>query len=309
MHLRTSLMRSVVLSTTVVVVLALVATGGTASAKGRAARCHKAQTCTTGQGGGGATGGPPPSMIITLAQNPLIEAGQSEVYAVVEVTTNPSLAGDTVLISSSQLQASCGGTITFDSIASGVVSTSPDEIAVTLDDDGNAAVVVSGSDCAPGSSVIEADLTVAPYYTALQTLVAQPPLVTLPGVTGYPNYETETGDSATSGNSDVYAVFYVETDPVYAEQPVEISSAQLEARCGLEWRWQAGNQGSSVTQAGHVNTGAPASTTLDDDGNAVFVFYGASCATGYSEVDAEVMAGSHPTYLFGFTIEAPAPTI
>jgi hypothetical protein len=45
------------------------------------------------------------------------------------------------------------------------------------------------------------------------------------------NGEVETGDTTASGDSDVYAVFYVETDPVLAEPQVEINSTELEDRC------------------------------------------------------------------------------
>ena len=124
---------------------------------------------------------------------------------------------------------------------------------------------------------------VAPFYTALTTLVAQPPMVTPPGLTGYPNNEVETGDSTAGGDSGVFAVFYVESDAVYAEQPVTISSAQLEARCIRAWGWEPGNPLQPLAQGASgvgVNTGPPAETTLDNDGNAVFIFRGISCAAG-----------------------------
>jgi hypothetical protein len=105
-----------------------------------------------------------------------------------------------------------------------------------------------------------------------------------------------------SGDSDVYGVFYVETGPVYAEQTVEIDSSQLQDRCGL------GAAFTFITPWG----GAPPpenQTVLDDDGNAVFIFYGVSCAAGTSVVAADVEAGSHPTYTTIFNIVAPQPTI
>jgi len=164
--------------------------------------------------------------------------------------------------------------------------------------------------------VIEADLEQAPYLTALTTLVANPPVVTTAGLTGYPNFEVETGDTSTgingpSGNSDVYAIFYVEDNPVYAEQKVEISSAQLEARCGEGWEWIGGNlpgPDGFVSGVG-VNTNPPVETTLDDDGNAVFAFKGISCAAGDSQVIADVLAGTGDTFTFDYTIDPPAPTI
>jgi hypothetical protein len=130
--------------------------------------------------------------------------------------------------------------------------------------------------------------------------------------------DTTAGVNGPSGNSDVYAVFYVETDPVYAEQTVEISSAQLEGRCGQGWSWQPGNGVAGLGYTGPIssppdplgpNTGILPATSLDDDGNAVFVFEGESCAAGDSQVIADVLAGSHPTYTFDYTIDPPAPTI
>ena len=142
----------------------------------------------------------------------------------------------------------------------------------------------------------------APYITGSTTLVVSPPSVTTPGVFGFPTTsgtvttgEVETGDTATSGDSDILAVFYVETDPVYAGMPVEISSTQLENRCGAGFIW-------TNTLGGGGNT-----SVLDSDGNAVFVFIGGSCASGTSQVIADVLAGTHPTYTTNFTILPPTP--
>jgi len=226
--------------------------------------------------GGGS--GTPPAITVQVDPNPLVETGPSLVAAVIQVETSPSFAGDPVEIDSSQLTNSCGGIIGFLSdTAAGLNS-----VTVILDDDGNASVVVDGTDCAPGPSLIEADLVEAPYYTATTTLTVEPPNVTAPGVGGFPTTsgivttgEVETGDTPASGDSDVYAVFYVETDPVYAELPVEISSTQLQDRCGGGYTW--------TNFLGGTNT-----STLDNDGNAVFVFLGSSCGAGSSVVEADV---------------------
>jgi hypothetical protein len=232
----------------------------------------------------------------------------SQVHAVIQVETSPAYAGDHVIISSSQLEASCGGTILFETLQGGL-TTAPrrsfDSINVVLDDDGNVTVVVDGNDCAAGSDLVDADLTTAPYLTALTTLIVEPPQVTASGVSAYPNDEVETGNSATSGESDVYAVFYVETSPVYAEQPVTITSPQLQDRCGQGWRWEPG-MGSAVDQASGTTV---ATGTLDNDGNAVFVFKGASCAAGTSTVIADVDAGTRPTYTMTYSVGAPAETL
>jgi hypothetical protein len=308
---------------TVVVSMPLLGMAGIASAKaarGSAQWCAnhpgkaKKPVCANSgaAGGGSGTGGPPANIAVTVDPNPLVETGQSEISAVVQVETLPSFAGDVVTIGSTQLVSSCGGVL-YVTAASGGPRTSADNISVVLDDDGNATVFLDATNCAPGTDVVSADLDNAPYLTALTTLTANPPVVTAPGLTGYPNDEVETGDTFTglngpSGNSDVYAVFYVEDSPVYAEQTVEISSAQLEARCGQGWLWAGGNGGTLQEGIG-VNTNTPVTTTLDDDGNAVFAFGGISCAAGDSQVIADVLAGTHDTFTFLYTIDPPAPTI
>jgi len=319
MNVQRSFVRIIAL--TVVIAMPLLGLSGVASAKatkatkGSSAWCAKhAKNAACKNAGGSATGGATDPITVTAVPNPLVETGQSEVDAVIQVSTSPSYAGDTVLISSSQLDSSCFGGVTFFSIsANGGTPTAPGgsspDIAVILDDDGNATVTVIGADCAPGSDVIEADLEDAPYDTALTTLVVNPPVVTTAGVTAFPATEVETGDTTASGESDIYTVFYVETSPVYAEQPVTISSAQLQQRCGQGWTWVPGNElgaGGAYSYAASDTT-ATAETTLDDDGNAVFVFYGASCAAGESQVLAEVDAGTHPTYVTTFTVSPPAP--
>jgi hypothetical protein len=318
----------------VVIAMPLLGLSGMASAQTTkaakaAAACVKHPNrakCQSTSGGGTATGGgttPAAQISVTVAPNPLVETGQSEVHAIIQVNTSPSFAGDDVNIDSSQLEASCQGSIEFENLQndSDVIepNTTDNEISAVLDDDGNATVVVDGIDCAPGTSVVEADLEVAPFLTALTTLVVDPPVVTPAGVTGYPQTagvaeEIETGDTSESGDSNIYAVFYVETSPVYAEQTVEIDSSQLEARCVEGWRWEPGNAlgvgvgpGYSGPQHGTgVNTGTKPSTVLDDDGNAVFVFKGVSCATGPSTVVADVLAGTNETYTTTFTVNPPA---
>jgi hypothetical protein len=307
----------------VVVSMPLLGLSGIASAKAAkgsakwcAAHPNLAKTtpaCSTSTGKG--TGGDPPTITVQIDPNPLVETYQSYIVATVQVETSASFANDAVTVSSSQLSASCTGGTEFYSIAAGATS-GADSGTVILDDDGNATLLMIGADCAPGSDVVEADLDVAPYYTALGTLVAEPPVVTTAGVYGYPTYsgtvttgEVETGDTTASGNSDVYAVFYVETDPVYAEQEVEISSSELESRCGQGWFLGSFSDLAGTEGSGMGTVEPPAVGTLDDDGNAVFLFEGASCAAGPSDVIADVLAGTHTTYTTVFNIVAPAPTI
>jgi len=225
--------------------------------------------------------------------------------AVIEVETGAAFAGDTVDISSAQLQASCDS-VTFETLQKGSPSAPTvqnNNITVVLDDDGNVTVVVNGVECSPGTDLIEADLTGAPYLTATTTVVIDAPQVTPAGVTGYPANEVETGNSPASGDSDVYTVFYVETSPTYAEQTVVISSPQLVNRCGLGTRWETNSGAAPFIDS------PTALATLDDDGNATFVFKGASCAAGDSTVTADINAGTHTTYSTTYTIAAPQVTV
>ena len=306
----------------VVVSLPLLGMSGVASAKA-AKGCHKTHTCKSGTGAGAGTGPPAtPAMVVTADPNPVVATSESNVDSVIQVETSPAFAGDPVTISSLQMVETCSTVY-----ISTVQSTGPyfydnttysydDALTVTLDDDGNVTVEIAGISCAPGSDLIEADMLQAPYDTAVTNLLVDPPAVTAPGVSAFPNPEVETGETTTAlapggdcecevpevfYGSDVYAVFYVETDPVYAEQPVEISDNQLAASCGGSYDWY-----DSFT---NLLTQSPPQETLDDDGNAVFVFFGTSCAPTTTDVVADVMAGTHTTYTSTFTVLAPQTTI
>jgi hypothetical protein len=298
----------------VVASIPLLGLSAVASAKAKAKGCHKTHTCKSGGTTGGGTGPSTPAMTVQIDPNPVVETGQSDLNVVVQVETSPSYAGDVVEISSSQLFATCGVVFLSTEQDSGplvffnTTYSASAPLSVTLDDDGNATIWVTGQNCAPGTDIVDASMVAAPYLTAIGTLTAVPPVTTTAGVSGYPTYsgvvttgEVETGDTAASGESDVYAVFYVETDPVYAEQTAEISDDQLADSClgGFVWYNEFGGNLASVEP----------SQPLDDDGNAVFVFVGSSCAATTTTVIADVLAGTHPTYTNTFTVSAPAPTI
>ncbi len=234
----------------------------------------------------------------------IVATSGAEVHVVLQIHTAPSFANDSILVQSSQLTFECASVV-YETLQGGSTSsprTSPNSITVILDSDGNADLTVDAVNCAPGSAIVEADLVAAPYYTATATLKIAPPGVMKPGLTVDPNPEVETGQTPATGESDVYAVFTVSANPVYAGQQVEISSAQLDDRCGQGWRWEP-NGGAAVS--GVPPAMGDAISTLDDDGNAAFVFKGASCASGPSTIIADVLAGSHPTYTTTFKIKPP----
>jgi hypothetical protein len=295
---------------TVVISMPLIGLAGVASAApvGSAKWCANhakaAKTtpaCQTSTGGGGTGGTPPVTEIqVTIDPNPLVETGVSEIFTNIEVEAQPAFAGDPVFVYSQQLNNSCADVVYYENEGATLSEDLGDSATVTLDNDGNATLQVFGYDCAPGSSLFEADLVNAPYYTATTTLMALPPNVTTAGLTAFPNPEVEVGDGTTTG-SNVYVVFYFEDNPVYAETPVEISSAQLQNRCLGGEEWGAGNGGTGGL------TGAE--TTLDNDGNAVFGFEGISCAPGTSTVVGDLVGGTHDTFWTNFTITAPTPTV
>ena len=159
----------------VVVALPLFGTSAVASAKAKAG-CHKTHSCKSGggvgSGSGSGTGSAPDPVTVQVDPNPLVETGQSYVVATIQVETSPSFAGDSVDISSSQLTASCDWNVDYFNLQNGGFPQFPNNpptpnIQAVLDDDGNATVLVVGYGCAPGSSVVEADLMTAPYYTGL----------------------------------------------------------------------------------------------------------------------------------------------
>jgi len=268
--------------------------------------------CTSGGGGGtGGTGGTPPNIIVSVSPDPVQEVGTSEIDVVVQVEALAIFANQKVDISSQQLFLDCLS-LTWRSSASGttsqIIGTGAGVTGVLLDNDGNATVELQGEDCAPGSNLVEADLGAAPYTTATATLTASPPGVTkFPTITGAPNPEVETGDNAPgNAESQVYANFLIEENPVYAEQIVEVTSAQLTNRCEpgtTLWSSTPGVGGGGTTLG---TTGVTA--VLDNDGNADVTFEGISCASGPSLIDAELVGGTHDTFTTTYVINPPQVT-
>jgi hypothetical protein len=297
---------------TVVVSMPLVGMAGVASAKVKAApNCvkhpHRAACKAGGGGGTGGTGGAtPPNIIVTVAPDPVQEVGTSEIDAIIQVEALPIFANQTVDISSQQLFLDCLS-LTWRSSAAGttsaVIGTGAEVDGVLLDNDGNATVEIQGEDCAPGPNLIEADLGKAPYTTAQATLTALPPAqTTFPTITAAPNPEVETGDNAPgNAESQVYVNFLIEENPVYAEQTVDVTSGQLTDRCELGTTLWSSTGGAAIGTTG-------VSAILDNDGNADVTFEGISCASGPSLVDAELVGGTHDTFITTFTVKPPAVT-
>ncbi len=268
--------------------------GVSTSASAHAVKAAKHHHHPKGGGGSGSGTGSstPPQITVSVTLN------------VIQVEANPAFAGDAVNISSSQLQQACGGTVAFLSVRLGLGAPSIDNITTVLDNEGNATVFwfnPTGNLCAPGESVVEADLEVAPFLTALTVYTGYPDVVSPPGAFALPDPEVETGDTATSGDSNVYADFVVETDPVYAEGFVEISDAQLASSCVLGGFW--------LTTGGVQPASSPITVPISDTGNAGVLFVGFSCAATTTTIIADVLSHGGPTYVGSYTVLPPAPTI
>jgi len=282
-----------------------------------------ASTAGGGGTGTGGTGGTPPNLIVSAAPDPVQEVGTSEADFIIQVEALAIFANQTVTISSQQLALDCtsvswkdsagGSTAISASIGTGNEPTAP----VTLDNDGNATVEVQAEDCAPGTNLIEADLTKAPFTTVTSELTLSPPTESYtaaggPTVTAAPNPEVETGDGG-SGDaaSQVYVNFLVEENPVYAEGLVDVTSEQLTARCGLGtpvWSSTEGDLGEGGTAIMSAGVTVGVNAELDNDGNADVTFEGLSCAPGPSLIDVELIGGSHDSFGTTFTISPPAVT-
>ncbi len=176
--------------------------------------------------------------------------------------------------------------------------------SVELDNDGNAtAIVIGGPSCAAGESLIAAHLEVAPFTTATTSFTVLPPRPTEPGVLATP--ETKIEGELTS---DVATIVQVEFPPVFAEEPVNVNSAEFYSRCHNSPKTEAIIMGNS----GHpevVHSLEEGTLFLDNDGNAFAVLVGnSSCASGTSLIEASLENAPYTTYTTEFTIEPPQPT-
>jgi hypothetical protein len=270
-----------------------------------------------------------PQIVVTASPNPEVEFGPSAVAFVIQVETLPRFANDKVTISSTQLFAHCPGTVVtgspgveLETIQGGApaaeVDTTTGTITVVLDNDGNATVSAQGVDCQPGKALIDASLDAPPFATAVTSFTMLSPQVTPPGIHVYPNPEVETGDGGffcgacgppgDYSASDVYAAFYIETNPVYAEQTASLSSDQLIERCGQGFQLEPTPETPVYAEANKPVLGVVQPAPIDNDGNAVILFGGASCAAGKSTIIVEISSGG-PTYSTQFNILPPAVTI
>jgi uncharacterized repeat protein (TIGR01451 family) len=234
-----------------------------------------------------------------------VEAGEkttaSSLADIVEVECEPVYAGKEVTISDNELYNRCKGELVW----SEVLPFEPvkgSSFKVKLDDDGNAvAVLWGGPECAPGETLIVADLEAAPDPTATTEFLVKPPTKTPPGVFAEPARAVES-----DVNSDVATIIHVEFSPEFAEEMVNIKTS-LYNRCKyapkLVW---VGPDGVEIAR----ETDEIKGLQLDDDGNAfVVVLAGESCASGRAFIEASLEEAPGTTVTTEFEVEPPRPTI
>ena len=229
-----------------------------------------------------------------------LEANHSSVAFIITVECQPTFSEQYVEIHTPQLFNACQGQLRWYNPTTTAVVAGGEDFDVQLDDDGNAtAIVLGGPSCAASLDLIEADLTVAPYTTAITQVQIAPPRDTRPGVFALPAQQVE--DDITSS---VATIFYVEFPSVYSEHQVKISDAELYDSCtGHRITWILPN---STT----FTYGKSVTVTLDDNGNAfVVALAGPSCAAINTFVQAELVGPPYVTLATQFTVLSPRVTV
>ncbi len=234
-----------------------------------------------------------------------VEAGEkataSSLADIIEVECEPVYAGKEVTISDNELYDQCKGELLW----SNVLPFEPvkgSSFKVKLDNDGNAvAVLWGGPECAPGKSLIVADLEAAPNPTATTEFIAKPPAKTPTGVFAEPPRAVESDT-----NSDVATIVHVEFPPEFAEETVNIKTS-LYGHCKyapkLVW---VGADGVEIASETNEIKGLQ----LDNDGNAfVVLLAGESCHPGPAFIEASLEEAPYTTVTTEFEVEAPRPTI
>jgi hypothetical protein len=133
---------------------------------------------------------PPRDTTVGLTALPAAEVEDSNlsaIAAIIQVEYPSQLAESMVNINAPQLFNHCAGGLTWVGPEAGVLGTGVNTTRVSLDDNGNAFVVVlGGPSCAAGLSLITADLTVAPYRTLATLFDILSPRPTFPPPTPTP---------------------------------------------------------------------------------------------------------------------------
>lgn len=121
----------------------------------------------------------------------LVEEEPSNVEDVVELGCEPAYAGDTVKVSSAQLDSACGGNLSWSSPYP-FSATTGSGVTVKLTGAANATLALwGGPGCFTGTDSISAHLEQPPFETVTTSLEVLPPQLTTPGVYAQPSTQVE----------------------------------------------------------------------------------------------------------------------
>lgn len=238
----------------------------------------------------------------------------SSVVTLIEVECKAAYAEKMVRIAANELWARCAHHLSWQ-VAPGFPEPGLNEgkeVEVELEDEGNATVVAyGGPSCAPGGSLVTADLEAGTHPTSATEFVVEPPRVTKPGVFVYP----QEGAILDSVTSSLAAIVVVEFPPGYAEELVSISDRQLFEKCEGEFFGEGFEPtkvlwwGPDEEFFGEGIEPFPEAVRLDDDGNAFVVVEGLhSCKAGNTVLEASLEEPPFTTYTTNLKILPPQPT-
>ena len=225
-----------------------------------------------------------------------VEEEPSNVEDIVEVGCEPAYAGDTVTVSSSQLNTRCKGDLTWSSPYPFSPVTGSG-ITVKLTGAANATLALWGDSCSTGTNLITAHLEQSPFETTTTSFDVLPPELTTPGVHALPSAQVENkvyGSAAT--------VVEVSLSPDEIGDSVLFQSAELYQGCAAtpHLTWIGPDATVLAGSAEEISKVTP-----DLDGHAyVVVLGGRSCMEASYIIDAFVEQSPFTTYSTDFTINA-----
>lgn len=226
----------------------------------------------------------------------------SSVADLIEVECNPVLAGTKVEFTAQELWARCKHELSW-AEPPNLPTTEGPVFFSRLDNDGSAtAVVWGGPECAPGESLITADVNEGETVTTNFTVL--PPRPTA-WTLKESKVEAVTPIVESDINSSVATIIQVEFPPEFAEELVNINDRQLFAKCKVapHLKWFGADEVLLAEGPGVDEV------QLDNDGNAFVVLEGGeSCQSGTTLIEASLEEAPYTTVHTEFTVLPPEPT-
>ncbi len=223
---------------------------------------------------------------------------ESSVADIIEVECETNYSGDTVRVSSAQLDSACGGNLSWSSPYPYADQTGG-SITVKLTGAASATVALwGGPNCKAGTYQIEGDVQQAPYTTVTTTFEVLPAQETEVGVFALPSSQV-----ADKVHNSVATLVEVELPGIYATSSVSISATQLYDGClgAPHLAWIGANEDELAGSAEAVSK-----VETDFDGHAFVVLLGGpSCTEGTYLITVDMEDAPFTTYTTDFTVKNP----